>query len=358
MQSAADTMADPEPIPAHVARESTPSEQKDEGHAPTTTDPGQGSPSAGASPPPTAIPSPSPSLLRARRQLLAALRATDTTIERLDKLTTTAAGTERVLAVTGYLSHALHHLLASAPWLALQTRLSLLARLRRHRQHQHSSSPPKPPPTPPPTTPTTKPKPPLLALSSLMSETRFTLRLLGLLPLWTWGAATLRSPPKDRILYILTLLQVVVNMIYQVLENGSYLAAKGVVPRRFIERWGGLVQWDLWSTRAWFGHIFLQFFVLARERTLRLRRREELASSSGGGSGKGAKDAKLKDAEDEAEVRAWRKSLVNNVCWAPLCLHWCFEEGIGFPEHLTGLVSFMAGAWDFWDSWGRTGSSV
>ncbi|PYI13239.1 hypothetical protein BO99DRAFT_372724 [Aspergillus violaceofuscus CBS 115571] len=344
-------MADPdvrtEPAPNERAPSSSSSPPQDEGKSPTSD------PTRGSSPPPQPKPTPhsASSLLHARRQLLAALRATDTTIERLDKLTTTAAGTERVLAVTGYLSHALHHLLASAPWLALQTRLSLLARLRRQQRHLAQPSPSKlGSPLPPPPFPTTpNPKPPLLALSALMSETRYTLRLLGLLPLWTWGTATLRSPPKDRTLYILTLLQVLVNIIYQILENGSYLAAKGILSRRFIDRWGGIVQWDLWSTRAWFGHIFLQFFVLARERRLRLRREKQKEGLDEGG---GAADA---DAHAHAkEIRAWRKSLVNNVCWAPLCLHWCFEKGIGFPEQLTGLVSFMAGAWEVWDSWGGT----
>ncbi|RAH42205.1 uncharacterized protein BO95DRAFT_446249 [Aspergillus brunneoviolaceus CBS 621.78] len=343
-------MADPEVTTEPAPSESAPSPpppppppQEDEGKPPSS-DPTRGS----SPPPPKPKAQSASSLLHARRQLLAALRATDTTIERLDKLTTTAAGTERVLAVTGYLSHALHHLLASAPWLAFQTRLSLLARLRRQQRHlaQHSPSKPTPSAPPPPTTsPSTPNKPPLLALSSLMSETRYTLRLLGLLPLWTWGAATLRSPPQDRTLYILTLLQVLVNVIYQLLENGSYLAAKGILSRRLIDRWGGIVQWDLWSTRAWFGHIFLQFFVLARERSLRLRRNRQNQEGRKEGSA---------EAEDAREIRAWRKSLVNNVCWAPLCLHWCFEGGIGFPEQLTGLVSFMAGAWEVWDSWGRT----
>ncbi|PYH45609.1 uncharacterized protein BP01DRAFT_415833 [Aspergillus saccharolyticus JOP 1030-1] len=338
-------MADLAPVPESSASFDAASQQ-DEGKSPT--DPTRGSSTAPSQPQPQPQPQPK-SLLHTRRQLLAALRATDTTIERLDKLTTTAAGTERVLAVTGYLSHALHHLLASAPWIAVQTRLSLLARLRHHRLHPTSKAP-------------SKAKPPLLALSSLMSETRYTLRLLGLLPLWTWGAATLRNPPKDRTLYVLTMLQVAVNIIYQVLENVSFLAAKGVVSRKWIARWGGIVQWDLWSTRAWFGHIFLQFFVLIREWVLmrrrnRLRREMKQVDLAGkeGVEAQGVPGQKEEEA-DAREIRAWRKSLVNNVCWAPLCLHWCFEEGIGFPEHLTGLVSFMAGAWEFWDSWGRTKS--
>ncbi|GAB1201206.1 AAA ATPase cdc48 [Aspergillus pseudonomiae] len=166
----------------------------------------------------------------AQRQLLGALRATDVTIGRLDKLMSSAYGQERVFAVTGYLTHALHHLLASAPWIALQTRLGLLARLRS-----------KAKPVAPNSTPSQSR---LLALSALMSETRYSLRLLGLFPLWTWGSATLKSPPSDRILYALTLLQVAVNMIYQALENAGFLASKGVISKKFIDRWGGIDKWD------------------------------------------------------------------------------------------------------------------
>lgn len=183
-----------------------------------------------------------------------------------------------------------------------------------------------------------------------MSETRFTLRLLGLFPLWTWGSQTLKHPPADKPLYILTLLQVFVNVIYQALENVGYLAQKGIVSKRFVDRWGGIDKWYIWSTRAWFGHIFFQFFVLWRGTVLRRRKQMEVEKGEGGVVGKEEKREALRK-----EIRAWRKSLVNNVCWAPLCLHWCFEKGIGFPEHLTGLVSFMAGAWEVWDSWVATG---
>ncbi|KAE8154716.1 hypothetical protein BDV25DRAFT_147317 [Aspergillus avenaceus] len=279
-----------------------------------------------------AAPSRPSSVNVARHQLLAALRATDTVIGRLDKLMLTANGQERVFAVTGYLTHALHHLLVSAPWIVLQTRLGLLARLRSK--------------TKAPTTPNTPPaQSRLLALSALMSETRFSLRLLGLFPLWTWGSETIRSPPSDRIIYALTLLQVFVNMIYQALENMGFLASKGVISKKLLDRWGGIDKWYLWSTRAWFGHIFLQFFVLWRQHVLRKRKMGTETS------------AEKREEALQAEFRAWKKSLVNNTCWAPLCLHWCFEKGIGFPDNLSGVVSFIAGAWGFWDLWTATGRS-
>ncbi|PYH31228.1 uncharacterized protein BO87DRAFT_136349 [Aspergillus neoniger CBS 115656] len=307
------TMAEHEPEPSSPPAAVADHEKHNEGN--TVSSPPQDD--CSPSPPPV---SSITGAGRRRQQLLAALKATDRTVDRFDRLISTAAGQERVLAVTGYLAHTLHHILSSAPWIAFQARLSLLARLRNN-------------PKPPTTTTTTSSsssssKSPLLALSSLMSETRFTLRLLGLFPLWTWGSQTLKHPPADKPLYILTLLQVFVNVIYQALENVGYLAQKGIVSKRFVDRWGGIDKWYIWSTRAWFGHIFFQFFVLWR----------------------GTKREALRK-----EIRAWRKSLVNNVCWAPLCLHWCFEKGIGFPEHLTGLVSFMAGAWEVWDSWVATG---
>ncbi|OJI99380.1 hypothetical protein ASPVEDRAFT_80993 [Aspergillus versicolor CBS 583.65] len=269
-----------------------------------------------------------PTRQAAQRRLLAALITADKLNGRLDKLVSTASGQERAFAFVQYISHALHHTLASAPWIALQTRLGLLARLRSGSSAEKSSS------TPAQTSP-------LLALAGLMSQARYTLRLLGLPPLISWASETLRSPPSDTIMYVLTLLQIVSNLIYQSLENVSFLATQGVISKRVIDRWGGAGKLGLWSTRGWLGHILLQYFVLWRARELRNNAQAEGAS-------------KEKQAELNAEVRAWKKSLVNNACWTPLCLHWSFEDGIGFPAHLVGYVSFAAGAWGFSDLWAST----
>lgn len=56
----------------------------------------------------------------------------------------------------------------------------------------------------------------------------------------------------------------------------------------------------------------------------------------------------------EMEIYSWKKSLVNNLCWAPLCVHWSLEEGVGVPEELTGVISLMAGLWGLRDSWRNT----
>lgn len=234
----------------------------------------------------------------------------------------------------------LSHLSASAPWIAFQTRLSLLARFkgRSGPASQHVKS-------------TGSSDSKFRALTSLASETRYNLRLFGLIPLWIWGSETLKSPPADPIIHGLTVLQIISNVIYQLLENIAYLASKGVISKRFVDKYGGINKWYIWSTRGWFGHIFLQFFVLWRHRVLRKARLEAQTAVTGTVE----KEVKAEDSEAlRMEIRAWRKSLVNNTIWTPMCLHWCFENGIGIPDQLHGLISFMAGAWALNDLWAAT----
>ncbi|CAI7676285.1 unnamed protein product [Penicillium manginii] len=283
-----------------------------------------------------------------RRQLTAALTAADVTIRRLDlrclnywatpictiPLAQTRTTTRKDTADSS----------ASSP--RPTTRLSLLARLKGRSIPKSLSSA---------TTGTPSPSK-WAALSSLASETRYTIRLFGLLPLWIWGSETLKSPPADPIIRTLTYLQIISNVIYQLLENVGYLASKGIISKRFVEKYGSLVQWEIWSTRGWFGHIFFEFFVLWRRHILRKRR--VAAKRAAAGNVETKEMVEEEDAETRAEIRSWRKSLVNNICWAPLCLHWCFEQGIGVPDNLVGVVSFMAGAWSLHDMWGATGKAI
>ncbi|KAJ5558989.1 hypothetical protein N7461_002961 [Penicillium sp. DV-2018c] len=254
----------------------------------------------------------------AKQQVLAALTATDVTIRRLNLLLSEANGQERALATIQYVASMLHHLTASAPWIALQARMGILARLR-------GGSPTK-------SLAAASSASKFKALSSLASETRYTLRLFGLLPLWIWGAETLKSPPADPILHVLTVLQVFSNVFYQILENVGYLSAKGIISKRFVDKYGGRAKFDIWSTRGcgW----------------------PRSAAAAGAVE---SKETKAEDSEaTRLEIRAWKKSLVNNTIWAPLCLHWCVEKGLGIPDSMVGLISFGAGAWSLHDLWAAT----
>ncbi|KAJ9206467.1 hypothetical protein DTO166G4_7991 [Paecilomyces variotii] len=282
----------------------------------------------------------------ARQQVVKVLSQTDTTIERINTLLSTSGGQESVLASINYSSHALHYLLFSAPSVALRNHLRLLLRQKFNRNHAVASSESK----------TSSPSSsPLLALSSLMSETRYNLRLFGLIPLWAWGSAVLKAPPSDPVLRAVAFLQVFVNVVYQALENVAYLASKGIFPKSFVERRGGIDKWYIWSTRAWLGHVLLEFVRLGRETVLRKAKYAELEKAKTELDDKAALAAVLQQEETRRqEIRAFRKSLVNNLAWAPLCIHWSVEQGIGIPPSLTGFISFIAGAWGLYDRWQAT----
>ncbi|OJJ44904.1 hypothetical protein ASPZODRAFT_120195, partial [Penicilliopsis zonata CBS 506.65] len=260
---------------------------------------------------------------------LRALAAVDVILQRIDSLISTADGQERLLGMIGHLAHTLHHFLVLLHPLRL--------RIAKYRKNANTEPP--------------SGSPSLLALSALISETRYTLRLFGLVQLWAWGSEAIHNPPADRTIRAITLAQVASNIIYQILENVPYLASKGVGSKRFIERRGGFTKWDLWSTRFWLGHILLEFLRLWRQSVL-MRRQTE--GTTGTDAEESEEDKETQKEDLRRAVRAWRKSLLNNFIWAPLCLHWSFERGIGVPGSVTGFFSFLAGTWALVDAWRDT----
>ncbi|OKL57894.1 hypothetical protein UA08_06632 [Talaromyces atroroseus] len=283
--------------------------------------------------------------------VVAAVSKTDETILRLNTLLSSKAGLDLVLSALNHSSHALHYLLASSPLssLRLAIRLWLLRRLGRDVPPPAALSPSS-----------SSAQPPLLAFSTLISKTRFTLRLLGLVGLWKWGSSTYKSPPTDPVLRGLSYIEVPLLVIYQALENVTYLAANGVTGQALIKRTGGATNWTLWSIRAWFSYVLLQFVRLARESQLFNQREEERKKRRAeqqiltGGEKSQAEDAQIEEAARQAEIRDWRKRLVSNAAWAPLCAHWSFENGIGVPSSLTGFISLLAGLWATYDAWEAT----
>ncbi|PGH31991.1 hypothetical protein GX50_05185, partial [[Emmonsia] crescens] len=229
-----------------------------------------------------------------------ALLKSDVMIRRLVQFTSTAYGQERLLAMIQYNSQILHYLLHSPPLRSISARLHsiLIPSATASAAGVSKSS----------QSPTPKAIPALLALSSLMSETRTTLRLFGLLSLWSWGSATLKAPPADPILRTIAYTQVTINILYQILENVAHLASKGVLERRLVERWGSVGKWYVWSTRAWLGHVLLEFARVWREYVIS-RERRGWGGKVEGGEGEGEGEGDEEDAARRAEVREWKKSL-------------------------------------------------
>jgi hypothetical protein len=90
-------------------------------------------------------------------------------------------------------------------------------------------------------------------------------RLWGLLSIYNWGKRVYSSPPKDALARGVVYTQVASNLAYQYLENGAYLASKGVLgwsKEKQTRAW-------IWSSRFWMLHVGLDFVRLWREANLR-----------------------------------------------------------------------------------------
>ncbi|KAG9232156.1 hypothetical protein BJ875DRAFT_94048 [Amylocarpus encephaloides] len=181
----------------------------------------------------------------------------------------------------------------------------------------------------------------LKGLSGLISEIRTFGRLFGVIALWRWGRGVgvrMRTEDvdgrKDRIGEMVEASQVVVNVLYQVLENGAYLSERGILG------WGKETQnWAwIWSSRFWGAHIGLDFLRLGRE-CLERRRRVGEGKKEGMGMG-------------EEERRWWRQVIVD-CAYAPLTVHWGIEGGI-VSEFWVGVLGSVAGGMALSNAWRRT----
>ncbi|CAL8574046.1 hypothetical protein XPA_000019 [Xanthoria parietina] len=71
----------------------------------------------------------------------------------------------------------------------------------------------------------------LSSLSALLSETRTTLRLFGLIPIYTWAHSTYHhSSPPTLPTHITTTTQILAGITFQTLENLAHLGDKSILP--------------------------------------------------------------------------------------------------------------------------------
>lgn len=150
----------------------------------------------------------------------------------------------------------------------------------------------------------------LKALVALIGDYRIFVRLWGMLGMWQWLRATLKAPPNDATVRIITYAQVTVNIIYQILENVAYLGGKKVLPvssDRQNKYW-------LWSSRCWMAHVFLEFWRLKRVRDLAIRQQDGSADTDV--SSKWFDITSIVKGQDAQS--AWLRSLWVNAAYAPL----------------------------------------
>ncbi|PBP18555.1 hypothetical protein BUE80_DR010682 [Diplocarpon rosae] len=168
----------------------------------------------------------------------------------------------------------------------------------------------------------------LKAFSTLISDFRIFARLWGLVSLYTWGKSTWTHGGGDSIARGIVAAQVLINIAFQYLENGAYLASKGIVG--WSEKKQGRA-W-LWSSRFWAAHVGLEFVRLGRERVVR------------------GKEWK------EREEEGWWRELVVNAAYAPLTLHWSLEKGL-VSEFWVGIFGSVAGIAKMREIWRQSGEN-
>jgi hypothetical protein len=214
------------------------------------------------------------------------------------------------------------------------------------------------------------------ALSSLASEARMILRLWGLLDMYFWArtlvsktakklsakrnnsssasasASTSVSESLITVPEAVSYLQLVSCIIFQALENGAYLSARGVLG------WTPAQQGSAfrWSSRFWALYVGAELGKLAAGGLA--RRHRLLPPSSAVRTAVGTQEEKTEVEDgaktDRAEAESkWRKQVVRNAAWAPLTLHWSTQTGL-VSEAVVGLLGSVPGIVQMRDLWRET----
>lgn len=212
----------------------------------------------------------------------------------------------------------------------------------------------------------------LKALSSLTSEARTVLRLWGLLSMYFWARQLVLQQQRRRrrsqkqtsgggddddddgsntnngnkgvgkLETGVAWSQLATCVAFQALENGAYLASKGVLD------WAPATQARLgrWSSRFWGVFVGLELIRLAQESSRRGRRTR--ADKFAGG-----KTVAVVEREEREWSDTWRKTVVRNLAWAPLTVHWGLEQGL-VSELGVGVLASIPSVLQIRDLWRST----
>ncbi|KAI2626633.1 hypothetical protein GGR54DRAFT_478492 [Hypoxylon sp. NC1633] len=212
----------------------------------------------------------------------------------------------------------------------------------------------------------------LRALSGLMSDARTFLRLWGLLNMYFWlrrlvvrwrsksiskaqgekgevGVVRKEDEDDDAVETAISWFQLATCVVFQGLENVAYLSSKGVLG------WSGQAQRraGLWSARFWAAFVAAEVGRLFYESGKRGRRSREARFGGAGEVGTTTKTVAQVQAEEAEWTAAWRKSVVRNLAWAPLTVHWSLERGL-VGDMAVGALASVPGVIQMRDLWKRT----
>lgn len=200
------------------------------------------------------------------------------------------------------------------------------------------------------------------ALAAVIADYRIFARLWGLAGLYMWARATWNTPvasdegAKTKVVRRITWVQIASLVMFQVLENGAYLASKGVLTS---SGWTGEagkkreISWWVWSCRFWAAHVALELLRVAVLRYYQVP--ESAVSQDKELIADGEKEGKLLVESKKKERWMWWRDLVSNVAYMPMTLHWSVEEKDGFlSDWGVGLLGAVAAGTLLMDVWKQT----
>ncbi|KAF2657210.1 hypothetical protein K491DRAFT_703552 [Lophiostoma macrostomum CBS 122681] len=283
---------------------------------------------------------------------LSAAKQLDHILLRLNKLLASPGGLSAFLSTFNYTLYVLAYLQSKSPSLATSSR-KLLSLLKSQTSHTAFAT------SAPTVSLSLSAVPPLAVLAKLISQTRTTLRLFGLFPLYAWLRSLLAGPKPgtDAVLHRIALTQCLSYMTYQALENISVLADAGIVPTRAIALLNrgnpSTARVYLWAYRAWLGGVSCDFLRLAREAQIESKRRrvrEQMRSE-------GRAVAIGQDEEDQRTDAKWWLDLMIAGAWFPMALHFSSATGglPGWNLGWMGVCGLVAGGSRAGGLWSATG---
>jgi len=179
---------------------------------------------------------------------------------------------------------------------------------------------------------------PIASLGALLSSTRTTLRLFGLLPMYAWARQLMQGPKpgQDQVLYTTSVAQCSLYFAFQLFENVALLTDNKILTTEFTARVsGGRTSANLYlaAYRAWFLGFCCDFIRLFREAQLQRAKREQPGHNS---------DAAVRKQDEEIDQKWWAELIVP-IAWFPVGFQFAqWREG-GFPGFNLGLMG-AAGA--------------
>ncbi|CAG8753813.1 4887_t:CDS:10, partial [Dentiscutata erythropus] len=167
-----------------------------------------------------------------------------------------------------------------------------------------------------------------------VTDLRVLLRFFGLFPLIKWMIQIEHEhgPSTNNLLLNIKRMQNLTMLFYYPLEHAWWLGFRKIItlsPER-INKIG------MWSCRWWAIYVLLQFWHLAVERSLLVRRRRELRVDGDDVETILREKRELKSEGD----RIFREILIN-VGYFPLTLHWSIENS-RFPDVGVGIFGTIA----------------